>query len=279
MWIRVISAIRPNSWLKNSQLKIRKEMKFKKGDSVRVKKGTSVDGFEKMDFTGWQGWVVAYFEDGMEDEKELTVEWDSITLENLPKEYIQKNIDEDFDFDSIILAEDTLEKANKRDNVSDRIKVIQKMEEQYDYLFDVAEGFRPEDSFFIELFESNNIDVNPTNLRKYLAYIKENIEMPCILTGIESMGTFGWEERFDFGYGEKEEREELRKTRPSYKDSYELVSFLEKDIADYNAIKIKAKRISDKKTFIIGLDELKPLDKTTENYAILDAYVKWYVNY
>jgi hypothetical protein len=254
-------------------------MKFKKGDSVKVKKDTVVEGFEDMDFTGWQGWVVAYFEDDFADEKELTVEWDSITLGNLPKEYIQKNIDDDFDFDSIILAEDTLEKTNKRDKISDRIKIIQQIEEKYNYLFDIAEGFQPEDSFFIELFESSNIDVNPVNLRKYLEYIKENIEIPCILTGIESMGTFGWEERFDFGYGEKQEREELRKTRPSHNDTYELISFLEKDIADYNAIKIKAKRISDKKTFIIGLDELKPIDKTTENYAIIDTYVKWYVNY
>jgi hypothetical protein len=254
-------------------------MKFKKGDSVKVKKDTVVEGFEDMDFTGWQGWVVAYFEDEVDDEKELTVDWDSITLQNLPKEYIEKNINDDFDFDSMILAENTLEKVSERDKISDRIKVIEEIEEKYDYLFDISEGFHPEESFFIELFESNNIDVNPVNLRKYLAYIKENLEIPCVLSGIESMGTFGWEERFDFGYGEKEQYEEQRKKRPSYRDTYELVSFLEKEIADYNAIKVKVKRISDKKQFTIGLNELKPIDKTTENYAILDTYVKWYANY
>jgi hypothetical protein len=252
-------------------------MKFKKGDSVKVKKDTVVEGFEDMDFTGWQGWVTEYFDSEDNDGvKEVNIEWDSITLKALPQEYIIRNIAEDFDFDSIILTEDTLEIANKRDKISDRIKVIKKIEN--DLEDDGFDDFE-EDAFYIDLFESKKIEVNPTNLRKYLAYIKECIEMPCILTGIESMGTFAWEERFDFGMGTKEEYEAMRKTRPSYHDSFELISFLETEIESHKAIRVKVSRVSDKKQFVIGLDELKPEDEGSENYAILDPYVDWYVNH
>lgn len=254
-------------------------MKFKKGDNVRIKQAITVEGFETIDFVGWQGWVTEYDDD--DELLEVNVEWDTITLKAMSPEYIRQNLDEDFDFDAMFVAENVLEKASKRDKISDRIKVIKEIlttfdddEEEFD-----DDEFDDDDVFYSELFESKNIKVNSKNLRKYLAYIKECIEMPCILTGIESMGTFGWEERFDFGGGTKAEHDILRKTQPSYRDEYELLGFMEKDIEDYMAIRVKVKRLSDKKQFIIGLDELKPVDKTSENYAIIDPFVVWYVNY
>jgi hypothetical protein len=43
--------------------------------------------------------------------------------------------------------------------------------------------------------------VTSENLDRYFEYLKENLTCPCMLTGIESIGHFGWEERFEFGYG------------------------------------------------------------------------------
>jgi hypothetical protein len=108
-----------------------------------------------MDFTGWQGWVTEYFDSEDNDGvKEVNIEWDSITLKALPQEYIIRNIAEDFDFDSIILTEDTLEITTKRDKISDRIKVIKKIENDLeDDGFDDLE----EDAFYIDLFESKKI--------------------------------------------------------------------------------------------------------------------------
>ena len=50
-------------------------------------------------------------------------------------------------------------------------------------------------------------------IAKYLHYLKENIELPCIVTGIED---FPWEEKYVFGYGNKKEYEKLKKENPSY---------------------------------------------------------------
>ena len=113
-------------------------------------------------------------------------------------------------------------------------------------------------------------------IAKYLHYLKENIELPCIVTGIED---FPWEEKYVFGYGNKKEYEKLKKENPSYKDKFEILDFIEDE--DYNdeQIFVSAKRLSDQKEFILELDYLKAVDKKSKNYQLLDDYSVWYVNY
>jgi hypothetical protein len=117
---------------------------------------------------------------------------------------------------------------------------------------------------------------SPETIAKYLHYLKENIELPCIVTGIED---FPWEEKYVFGYGNKKEYEKLKKENPSYKDKFEILDFIEDE--DYNdeQIFVSVKRLSDQKEFILELDYLKAVDKKSKNYQLLDDYSVWYVNY
>ncbi|MCJ7582605.1 MAG: hypothetical protein MUP98_18985 [Candidatus Aminicenantes bacterium] len=55
-------------------------------------------------------------------------------------------------------------------------------------------------------------------------YLKKNLSYPCVLTGIED---FNWEEFYVFGPGDKEEYEELKKTKPSYMDTFELLELID----------------------------------------------------
>jgi hypothetical protein len=110
---------------------------------------------------------------------------------------------------------------------------------------------------------------------KYLHYLKENIEFPCIVTGLED---FPWEEKYVFGYGSKKEYEKLKKDNPSYKDKFEILDFIEDEDYDRH-IMVKVKRLSDQKEFILDLDYLKAVDKKSKNYQLLDDYSVWYVNY
>lgn len=110
-------------------------------------------------------------------------------------------------------------------------------------------------------------------VKKYLKYLKENLDYPCIMTGIED---FPWEERYVFGYGSKKEYEKLKKDNPSYKDIFELITF--EDDAE-EQIFVKVKRQSDNKRFVIELDCLKATDDNSKNYQTLDDYSVWYVNY
>jgi len=114
---------------------------------------------------------------------------------------------------------------------------------------------------------------SPKTVQKFRNYLKENIDFPCMLTGIED---FPWEERYVFGYGDQEEYEELKKTNPSYKDVFELLEF--EDTEDEQII-VQVRRQKDRKKFSIVLDYLEATDKRSRNYQLLDDYACWYVNY
>ena len=105
-------------------------------------------------------------------------------------------------------------------------------------------------------------------------YLKKNLELPCLLTGIED---FPWEERFVFGFGDKAEYERLKKTRPSYTDTFELLNIDEADPDD--GIVAVVQRTSDRKEFSLPLADLEARVKESKNYQLLDDYSVWFVNY
>ncbi len=91
------------------------------------------------------------------------------------------------------------------------------------------------------------------------------------------MGFFGWEERFAFGYGSRDEYEQLKKKQGSYHDNYELIEF--EAIANDWDILVDVHRIPRRKKFTIPLSELKATDKTSKNYQLLNDYTVWRVNW
>jgi len=110
-------------------------------------------------------------------------------------------------------------------------------------------------------------------IKKYLKYLKNNLDTPCIVTGIED---FPWEEKYVFGYGSKKEYERLKKDNPSYTDIFEIIGF-EEDVGEQ--IIVNVKRQSDNKKFEIVLDWLEAIDRKSKNYQLLNDYAVWYVNY
>ena len=114
----------------------------------------------------------------------------------------------------------------------------------------------------------------------FYQHLKTNLLLPCEVTGMED---FNWEEIYVFGPGDQGEYNQLKKTQPSYTDKYELLGidrelqsgwilFGEDDIA------ARVKRISDGKEFLLGLSELKAVDKKSDNYQLLDDFSCWLVN-
>jgi hypothetical protein len=120
--------------------------------------------------------------------------------------------------------------------------------------------------------------VQPDSLQTYFDYIRENLEVPCLLTGIESMGYFGWEERYEFGYGSQTEYQRLRKERASFQDQYELTKLDAALDVDWDIL-VNVRRTSDDKHFTIPLSELQAVDETSQNYQLLNDYSVWFVNW
>jgi hypothetical protein len=113
-----------------------------------------------------------------------------------------------------------------------------------------------------------------SSLSRYLAYIKEHLERPCELTGYED---FEWEEYYVMGPGDKKEYEELKKTQPSYTDTFELLS-LEDEVDEWSGIQVTVKRLTDNQEFTMPLADLKTTSKKSPNYQLLHDYAVWFVN-
>ncbi len=121
--------------------------------------------------------------------------------------------------------------------------------------------------------------VTENTLQIYFEHLQEHLETPCLLTGIESMGYFGWEERYSFGYGSKAEHQRLRKTQASFRDEYELKTFAATVNMAWEDIVVDVRRITDSKEFSIPLSELQAVDESSMHYQLLNDYSVWYVNW
>jgi len=118
------------------------------------------------------------------------------------------------------------------------------------------------------------IVVSMATLRKYIKYLQKELEMPCELTGIED---FRWEEYYVLGPGDMDEYEELKKTQPSYTDTFKLIA-VENDITEKRlGIMVSVRRGRQK--FYLPLQDLKAIDKKSLNYKLIDEYCTWIVNY
>jgi hypothetical protein len=121
----------------------------------------------------------------------------------------------------------------------------------------------------------DNLTVNLKSLTLYQEYLRKNLDIPCVMTGIED---FPWEERYIFGFSNQAEYESIKSNQPSNTDIHELKRF--EDLIDENhGIAVKVKRVIDNKRFILDLASLRATDEKTYNYTLLDDYAFWFHNY
>ena len=126
-----------------------------------------------------------------------------------------------------------------------------------------------------KILGSKNIDFNLKNLVKYLDYIKQNIQLPCHVTGIEE---FEWEEEYTMGSGSKKEYARLKKTQPSYTDRF-TINRLEDLVVQEEGIFVEVQRLGDRQKFMLPLSELESVDVISRNNQLLDDYAVWFINY
>jgi hypothetical protein len=136
-----------------------------------------------------------------------------------------------------------------------------------------------QDQRIANIFGTKDVpDVTDATLEIYLAYLKQHLDLPCQVTGIEDMGCFAWEEYYTFGPGSERKYEKLKKKRASYTDTFELLSFDDDYDEDYGLV-VNVRRLSDKKKFALTLSDLEAADKKTKNGELLYDFSVWFVNY
>lgn len=126
-----------------------------------------------------------------------------------------------------------------------------------------------------KILGSKNINSSLKNSVKYLDYIKQNIQLPCHVTGIEE---FEWEEEYTMGSGSKKEYARLKKTQPSYTDRF-TINRLEDLVVQEEGIFVEVQRVGDRQKFMLLLSELESVDVISPNNQLLDDYAVWFVNY
>jgi len=109
---------------------------------------------------------------------------------------------------------------------------------------------------------------------RYRSYLLKNLSLPITVTGTED---FPWEEPYIIGGWDKREYEWLKKTNPSYTDTFELQGLGPPN--GYEDITAKVKRVSDGRVFEIGLSWLRCDDKKSGEYTLLKDYGIWHTNY
>jgi|SRR5438067_3218096 len=116
---------------------------------------------------------------------------------------------------------------------------------------------------------------------RYFEHLQRTLALPCEVTGIED---FRWEEPYVLGVGDKKEYAELRKTQPSHRDRYDLLSIKQGVVSEWilfwgEDIGAKVRRKSDGREFWLGLAELEAVDNGSASYQPLDDYAVFFANY
>ena len=239
---------------------------IKSGDSVRVKPGVKDPDYE-YDLSGWQGRVTHIDTD---DGIYIEIAWDSVTLDQMPAEFIETCMDEGFDYYLMWLSENEVDLTEPRDQQQAVDEKINALNERFGYI-----SSEEQHQHIVQILDSEDLSVCKENLERFYVYLSEYLKYPCTLTGMED---FSWEEPYVLGIFDAEEYEQLKRKRASYTDHFQLVR-MEDIIDDMLGILVKVKRTSDKKVFVLPLWDLKTADRNDNNHQLIDDYSWWMTNY
>lgn len=243
-------------------------MEIKKGDIIEVKNGILEPEFGEFELSGWKGEVTDTYKYKGEDFIEIN--WTIETINEIPIKFIEESIKDDYSFSEMHLSQSDVIKINQTpDDKKERERLIMKLEQKYSSSGD------QEDKRIATILEKLDLSVNKENLIQYRDYLIDNLVGQIILTGIED---FSWEEKYLFGYGSKQEYEELKKEKPSYKDQFKLLKILDVEDGEVDLF-ARVSRISDLKKFEMPLSDLKHVDRKSKYYEILNDFSVWIVNY
>jgi len=113
--------------------------KFPIGSSVKIKSNVRHDLMPKLNMKNWEGRVISAFYDDVNQKKIIyDIEFDSITMQQMPSELIEEAVSEDLDFQEHEIEEKNLKAALARDTEDQAFITFRRLffEENWSYLDD-----------------------------------------------------------------------------------------------------------------------------------------------
>jgi Calcium binding len=215
---------------------------FKIGDSVVVKAGVTEED-TKIDMSGWQGRVVEV------DTKEdiVVVDWDSITLRNMPPSYIQRCEEEGYGWTQYYLLPSDIEPATARDSEEDVEEAIEELSADHEWEYLGEEG---------QAIQAVLQDVDPDDemalLDRWGEHLGKALKFPFEAKVDE------WQERGPLRSGDK-----VRVRKIS-------------EVDDHYGILVDVQ--SPRGHYVFPLCDLATVDENSPNHDPLQLYRVWFAN-
>jgi hypothetical protein len=219
---------------------------FKVGDSVKVKEGVPIPDYENLCIGGWQGRVIERYSE--EHPPGIFIQWDSITLRSMPREYIENCETEGFGYEEMTLSVDDVLPAEPRDTEEQVEEVQQEIAQSVSWL-----GLGEEGKRIRTVLEGVDEDDEVEAFDAWEAYLRRALSFPFEARVTESKD--GWVIR---------QGDRLRVTGiAEVDDTYGV-------IADV---------VRDNERYQFPLCKLEAVDQNSANWQLLKDHAVWWANH
>jgi hypothetical protein len=219
-------------------------MKYKIGQTVKVKNGVLCPDDSEFNLSGWTGRIIELDED---DEPTVGIEFDSITLKNMPEKYIKKSEQENLDWSRIYLDMNDVELTKSRDTEQDAKNVRDEIEKRFVWI-----GVSSEGELIQSVINSAESFKGWDVLKAWEKYLKKNLQFP-----FETVIHENW------GRGPLNEGDILKVFGIELAD-------------DHYGIIVACRK--GRKGYDYPLVDLKITEKKSINSDIIEAYHTWFAN-
>jgi len=210
-------------------------MSFKIGCSVKVKEGVTCPDDDSLYINGWQGRI-------FEIDETIGIRWDSLTLKQLPIEYIQQSEKEGLDWTEMFLSADEIESASPRDSEETADNVREKMENKFFWFSEGKEGER-----ILKVIGDADDEVEAWN-----RYLTQTLKFP-----------------FEAKVSEPQDRGDLKQG-----DNVQVQRIVEPD----DLYGVLANVVCGRQNLVFPLCDLTAQDRQSPNYLPLKDYCVWFAN-
>lgn len=127
------------------------------------------------------------------------------------------------------------------------------------------------------ILETNNIEVNKTNLTKYLSFLKKNLKIPCLVVGEQ---VYLDEDYPQLGKGKKQSN--VTVTMAVEEQLYKLVGLNDNlddkygILAEVEVATKGVRRVKDKQRLTVPLAQLEVENVMSDNFELLMDYSIWF---
>ena len=219
-------------------------MKYKIGQTVKVKNGVLCPDDSEFNLSGWTGRIIELVED---EEPTVCIEFDSVTLKNMPEKYVKKSEQEDLDWSKIYLYETEVEPTKSRDTEQDAKNVRNEIKKRFEWI-----GIGSEGELIQSVINSAESFKEWDALNAWKKYLEKNLQFPFETLIHEYQGR-----------GPLNEGDKLKVFR------IELVD-------DHYGIIVACRK--ERKRYDFPLVDLKVTEEKSINADIIEAYRTWFAN-